>query len=464
MTNKKLTLIASIILVIAMLFSTLSVGAVDGDITTTETTTEITTTSAPETDDTTTTDAPSEETTTGVPQDETTTVPSDETTTAAPQDETTTVPEETTTSSDGYYDNSDYETDEEKEAYDEGFWDGYYEGWEDAKNEYEGEDYDSGYNEGWDDGYNTGEWDGYDDGWGDGYYEGYYDAIQDMNSKEVITIFDRWDAFIEDLRERMEYIIYEIKDFFAKLFKTGDYAPEVPIDPDDSDYINFIPEGFEGTLADDENTAALCEEFNGLINSFVESVPADVAITKTVNVDVQATDLPQVVQKIVQPVIENFLVDDSTTNYYEEDEWAYGVQRTLLMPQYLKAAAKSVNEDGTTYYRFEVIEEAAYYDGYQTRGVRMLDGEVLYYNLQHEYIADTIYVEDGYLDPITVTNAKIVYPGATVTAKIDAQGRLVEYDVNMPVKGEATGKAGFITATVSLSGYRNEGFLMDYDV
>lgn len=450
MKNRKLTLIASVILVIAMLFGTMTAGATDSEITTTTevaTTEEITTTT-----EVATTEAPTTEvTTTQLTEDTTTT------------EETTTV-EATTTISDGYYDNSDYETDEEKEAYDEGFWDGYCEGWEDAKNEYEGEDYDSGYNEGWDDGYNTGEWDGYDDGWGDGYYEGYYDAFQDMNSKEVITIFDRWDAFIEDLRERMEYIIYEIKDFFAKLFKTGDYAPEVPIDPDDSDYINFIPEGFEGTLADDENTAALCEEFNGLINGFAEGVPADVNITKTVNVDVQATELPQVVQKIVQPVIENFLVDDSTTNYYEEDEWAYGVQRTLLMPQYLKVAAKSVNEDGTTYYRFEVIEEAAYYDGYQTRGVRMVDGEVLYYNLQHEYIADTIYVEDGYLDPITVTNAKIVYPGATVTAKTDVQGRLVEYDVNMPVKGEATGKAGFITATVSLSGYRNEGFVMDYDV
>ena len=448
MKNKKLTLIASIMLVIAMLCGSLSVAATEGDITTT---TEFETTLTEET----TTEAPAEPTTTTEPTTELTTTPADE---------TTTVPEETTTSSDGYYNDSDYETDEEKEAYDDGYWDGYDEGWNDAREEYEGEDYDSGWDDGYHEGYYDGEGNGYYDGWDDGYYEGYYDAIQDMENKDVITIFDRWDAFIEDLRERIEYIIYEIKDFFAKLFKTGDYAPEVPIDPDDSDYIDFIPEGFEGTLADDENAADICDEFNSLVNNFIDGVPADVAITKAVNVDVQAMDFPPAIQQIVQPIIENYLIDDSETNYYYEGDWAYGVQTTQLMPEYLTTAEKTVNEDGTTDYRFEIIEEAAYYNGYQTRGVRMVDGEVVYYNLQHEYIADALYVEDGYLDPVTITNAKIVYPGATVTGKTDAQGRLIEYDVNMPVKGEATGKVSFITATVALSGHRNEGFVMDYDV
>ena len=447
MKNKKLILIASIMLVIAMLCGSLSVAATEGDITTT---TEVETTLTEET----TTEAPAEPTTTTELTTELTT---------APADEATTVPEETTTSSDGYYNDSDYETDEEKEAYDEGYWDGYEDGWDDAKDEYEGEDYDSGYDDGWDDGYDWGESDGYYEGYEDGYYEGYYEAMN-SGQNNVITIFDRWDAFIEDLRERVENFLYQIKDFFQRIFKTGDYAPEVPIDPDDSYYIDFIPEGFEGTLADDENAADICDEFNSLVNNFIDGVPADVNITKTVDVDVQASELPQVVQSIVQPVIENYLIDDSETNYYYEGDWAYGVQTTQLMPEYLTTAEKTVNEDGTTDYRFEIIEEAAYYDGYETRGVRMVDGEVVYYNLQHEYIADALYVEDGYLDPVTITNAKITYPGATVTGKTDAQGRLIEYDVNMPVKGEATGKVSFINATVALSGHRNEGFVMDYDV
>ena len=41
---------------------------------------------------------------------------------------------------------------------------------------------------------------------------------------------------------------------------------------------------------------------------------------------------------------------------------------------------------------------------------------------------------------------------------------MIKYDINMPVEGEATGKIGMIRASVALSGHRNEGFVMDYDV
>ena len=446
MKNRKLTLIASVILVIAMLFGTMTAGATDSEITTT---TEVATTE----EITTTTEVATTLT------EETTTEPTTELTTA-PADETATVPEETT-AADSYYDDSDYETDEEKEAYDDGYWDGYQDGWDDAKNEYEGEDYDSGYDDGWDDGYDWGESDGYYEGYEDGYYEGYYEAMN-SGQNNVITIFDRWDAFIEDLRERVENFLYRIKDFFQRIFKTGNYTPQVPVDPDNS---GFIPEGFEGTLKDDEEAQAVCDEFNDLVNNFVYAgVPANVNITKTVDVDVKANDLPSVVQAIVQPVIEKFLVSESSTQFFFKGDSAYHVQETRLIPDYLTVAEKTVNEDGTTDYRFEVIEEVAYYDGYETNGVRKIDGTIYSYTLQHEYIADALYVEYGYLDPVTVTSAKITYPGATVTGKTDAQGRLIEYDVNMPVKGEATGKAGFITATVALSGHRNEGFVMDSDV
>ena len=440
MKNKKLTLIASIILVIAMLFGTMTVAATDGTLETAPTTEVTTTAPADETTTEPTTQAPTEETT--------------EPTTEAPTDETT-------TTADSYYDDSEYESEEEKEAYDEGYWDGYSDGWDDAKNEYEGEDYDSGYDDGWDDGYGWGESDGYYEGYEDGYYEGYYEAMN-SGQNNVITIFDRWDAFIEDLRERVEYFLYEIRDFFERIFKTGDYAPQVPVDPDNS---GFIPEGFEGTLKDDEEAQAVCDEFNDLVNNFVYAgVPANVNITKTVDVDVKANDLPSAVQAIVQPVIEKFLVSESSTQFFFKGDSAYHVQETRLIPDYLTVAEKTVNEDGTTDYRFEVIEEVAYYDGYETNGVRKIDGTIYSYTLQHEYIADALYVEYGYLDPVTITSAKITYPGATVTAKTDAQGRLIKYDIDMPVKGEATGKAGFITATVALSGYRNEGFVMDYDV
>ncbi|MBR2893365.1 MAG: hypothetical protein IKB94_05870, partial [Clostridia bacterium] len=306
MKNKKLTLAASLMLVIAMLFSSFSVAAVDGDLSVV----------APETTDITAT--------------EPTTVP----TTAV--DEITT----TTEAEDGWYDDSAYETDEEKEAYNDGYWDGYYDGYDDAEEEYKDKDYDDGYN----DGYAAGESDGYWDGYHDGYYEGYYEGVNG-GQNEIITIFDRWDAFVEDLRERVEYILYEIRDFFERIFKTGAYAPIEPNEPDDMD---FIPDGSQATLEGDEAAAALCNEFNMLINDFVEEVPEAVIITKTENVGVEITDCPggDTVKNIIQPIVDNFTGEWVNPYYCDKGDSAYFVQETYLVPEYLTAAEKTVNEDG----------------------------------------------------------------------------------------------------------------------
>lgn len=51
----------------------------------------------------------------------------------------------------------------------------------------------------------------------------------------------------------------------------------------------------------------------------------------------------------------------------------------------------------------------------------------------------------------------------TVTAKTDAQGRLIKYDMYMPVEGYATGRAGFINATLSAEGSSYVCITMDYD-
>ena len=124
MKNTKFNLIASIILVLAILFGTMTAGATDGEITTT---TEVTTTQA------------SEETTTEA--EETTT---EAVTTMVPAtDETETTIEETTTECESYYDN-DYESEEEQGAYEEGYVDGYYDGFGDAEEQYKDKEYEDG--------------------------------------------------------------------------------------------------------------------------------------------------------------------------------------------------------------------------------------------------------------------------------------------------------------------------------
>ncbi|MBQ7295827.1 MAG: hypothetical protein IJW86_06500 [Clostridia bacterium] len=406
MKNKKLTVAAGSMLVIAMLFSTLSVAAVDCDAATT---------------------TPTHHASTEVVS--TTVIHGSEEPTNVPVEVPTTEP-----TTDGEY------SDE--------YWDGYYDGYYDGVEDIENEDYDSGY----DDGYDDGEYDGY---W-QGYYEGYYDGV---NAYEEPTIFDKWDNFTYELKYRIELFFARIRDFFERIFKTGDYTPVEPIDPDNSD---FIPDGSQATLEGNTETQTLCDEFNALVETARE-VKEPVTITKKVDVGITVGDVPAIAANIVNDIIESFLVNDSTTNYYVAGDYAYTVQSTELYPEGLAEATKTVNADGTTDYKFVVIEEAAYYNGNYTTGVKFVDGEITETNLQHDYVADTLYIEYADLDPVTIKTAEIVYPGATITAKTDAKGRLIAYDINMPVKGEGTAKISAITLTASLEGYRNEGFVMEYD-
>lgn len=332
--------------------------------------------------------------------------------------------------------------DEEKS---DDYWDGYYDGYYDGIEEIENEDYESGYEDGY--------YDGLDEGYWEGYYEGYYDGVNDVKGA---TVFDRIDDFIYEFRYRIEEFLYNVIDFFERLFKTGDYAE--PTYPDNTD---FIPDSSQDNLADSYEAALLCLEFNDLINSFMD-ISEPVTVTKNVDVGVQVNDLPAVVTGIANSVIEQFVGTQSVTNEYEAGDYAGNVQPTDLYPEGVKIAEKTVNEDGTTDYKFVLIAEAAYYDGQDTYGVELVDGEIVEKYLQHEDAADAIYIEYADLDPITITYAEIYYPGATITAKTDANGRLIAYDVNMPVEGTGVAKVGGITVTANIEGYRNEGFVMEY--
>lgn len=326
--------------------------------------------------------------------------------------------------------------------YSDDYWNGYYDGYEDGLKE----DYDDGY----EDGYYDGSWEGYDDG----YYQGYYDGVNDAKDP---TVFERWDNFVSELRYRIEMFFYRIRNFFEKLFKTGAYEEIEIADPGK----DFIPDGSQKTLADDADAALLCEEFNTLINGFME-IKETVTVTKTEDVGVEAKDVPAVVESIVNSVIENFTGTTTSVQTYEAGDYAGRVQSTYLYPAGLTSAKKTVNEDGTTDYEFVLIEEAAFYNGAETYGVKLVDGNVAATGLQHDECCDTVYIEAADLGPATVTSAEIYYPGATITAKTDAQGRLIKYDVNMPVEGQGTGKVGPISVTISVEGYRNEGFVMAY--
>ena len=326
MKNKKLTVITSIILAIVMLFSSVSVAAFDAEPTTApleETTTQVaeeTTTALPEEPTT----APVEETTTDVAEETTTEVT--EETTEAPEEETT-EPETDDDYSDEYWDGyDDGYYDGYDEGYSDGFWDGYY-------------DYDSG--------------DDYSEGYWDGYYEGYYDAMN--NGGNVITIFDRWDAFYEDLIDRLLTLKETFIEYIYMIFKLGEYGIDEEAEIEDT---SFIPDGTQPTLEGNEEAEAICEEFNNLFAYFCYGYHPEFYMTRKFDTIVNLVDCSGgfIVKKIAQDIIDQNIIQSTYTEYYYSGEYIYQLMYSYLYTEGLTSAEKTVNEDGSIDYKFVLIE------------------------------------------------------------------------------------------------------------
>ena len=69
----------------------------------------------------------------------------------------------------------------------------------------------------------------------------------------------------------------------------------------------------------------------------------------------------------------------------------------------------------------------------------------------HKTIMDPLELGSLDLGPVTISNADMRYPGVTVTATVDGQGRLVKLEQKLPLEGTGTGKAG-ISLTLNMSG------------
>lgn len=300
--------------------------------------------------------------------------------------------------------------------------------------------YDDGYNDGYDDGYSDGFSDGYGSGWSDGYYNGVED------NKDIFTI----------IRERIEEIRYNIQDFFKELRRK--FLAAFGLSDIDK---NYLPAADSENLGEDTEAYYLCEEFNEKMDALKYPMkPISYVKTAKVGIDIVDCTGGKLVAGIVNPVVESYLVDD-VTEYEYEQYYAPGMQAVYVTPEGLKSATKTVNEDGTTDYEFELIEEATFFDGEDDY---LLDsnGELSYGNFYNYDVADVLLMSYFDADPVKIKRATIRYPGTTVKATADAEGRITALDILMPVEGSGKASAYLLNLKVEAKGYRNEGFTITY--
>ncbi len=300
--------------------------------------------------------------------------------------------------------------------------------------------YDDGYNNGYDDGYSDGWNDGYGSGWNDGYYNGAEE------NKDIFTI----------IRERIEEIRYNIQNFFKTLEKKIKAALGIS----DIDK-NYLPSADITNLGEDVETYYLCKEFNEKMEALIYP-QKPISYVKTAKVGIEITDCTggKLVAGIVNPIVESYLVDD-VTEYEYEQYYAPGMQGVYVTPEGLTSAKKTVNEDGTTDYEFVLIEESTFYDGEEDY---LLDskGELGYGSFYNYDVADVLLMDYFDADPAKIKKATIRYPGTTVKATADAEGRITALDILMPVEGSGKGQVYLISLDVEAKGYRNEGFTITY--
>ena len=219
---------------------------------------------------------------------------------------------------------------------------------------------------------------------------------------------------------------------------------------------DLIPDESQDTLEDDDDAAIIIEEFQNLVNDTAAAIPDDAALTRTRDLEVEIGDCPQVVKGIVQPIIDNFTGETTDTETLKKGETSYLLDTISLYPAGLITAEKTANEDGTTDYSVVLASEKAVFDGVRTYGVKYADGELVESALQHHYICMGVIPENLDLGPVKISSADIYYQGAIITAKVDAEGRLVSYNVTSTVEGTSTGKVGPISATIGLAGNDTE--------
>ena len=107
----------------------------------------------------------------------------------------------------------------------------------------------------------------------------------------------------------------------------------------------------------------------------------------------------------------------------------------------IASATASANADGGYTMSITFIAETSTFDGTSTTSEPT----------HHKTAMDPLELGSLDLGPVKITNADMKYPGATMTATVDSQGRLVKLEQKLPMEGSGTGKAG-IPVTLEITG------------
>lgn len=199
------------------------------------------------------------------------------------------------------------------------------------------------------------------------------------------------------------------------------------------------------------NYEAICDAYNKAVND-CKNYKGDIRLLRTEIHEIWADDMPPVIDGVVNNVIENLTMPTEEIYIFRggcDDNGILVTDRMAPVGREAEVTERDIisaevfeNEDGG----YSIVL-------YFPREISTYDGEFTYdMPYSHMTAVDFLDFEGIDLGPITIREAEMDYPGATVGLVVDSQGRLVKLLSSVPVEGDCTAAYGLINFDLSLMG------------
>ena len=228
-------------------------------------------------------------------------------------------------------------------------------------------------------------------------------------------------------------------------------APEADAPSADSGSTSAVPSTKEEIAA----------AYNKAINGF-KAYTGNATEKKVETIAIQVKDLPGPVAAIVNPVVEKFTGTTEKEYVFTNgvdadgnktaDRIIPGGRDANVQAAGIAEASATANADGGYTMKIKFVAESSNFDGTQNTSEPEF----------HKGAMDPLNLGGLDLGPIKISEAGLDYPGATVEATVDGQGRLIKLVQILPLGGFGTGKAGPIKATINLEGSMDATYEITY--
>ncbi len=209
--------------------------------------------------------------------------------------------------------------------------------------------------------------------------------------------------------------------------------------------------------------AEVAAAYNKAIND-LRAYTGKVTMKKTDDVKIEVTDLPAAAASIINKAVSSFVGVTTSEYTFENGADVNDPNRKLVekiipwnrdanvQDAGLVSGSATANADGGYTMTMTFVAEDSIFDGNTNTS------EPTY----HMGAMDPLNLGSIELpSPIQITSADLHYPGATLTATVDAQGRIVKIDNKLPLEGQGSGKA-IVPLTINMKGSMDSSYEFIY--